>query len=185
MSSGRPSQALVVRREWAVPIMEGKKCWELRGTNLRKRGVFAVAASRTGLLAGEVTFVDSFPVGRRHRGRWIPYSDSAEDQDRFFLQPHNVTKHQVFDVSVVTYKVVYAWVLCTPREYDPPVRCAPVPGPLRVNLLNNAQWPERLRQSSSLKRGLEDAAASSSRGKRTCCESECEEQQKQLVLRKL
>ena len=106
-----PQQALVVKHEWVERIFRNGKSWELRGSNLRKRGRFAIAVSRESCLAGEVTFVDSFPVGRLSEGTWLPYTNAEIDRRRFLLNPENVQKHQVDDLGSVTYKVVYAWVM--------------------------------------------------------------------------
>ena len=60
----KPRQALVVKRRWATQILEAQETWEIRGTQLHKRGRYALAVSGRSLLAGELTFVDSLALRR-------------------------------------------------------------------------------------------------------------------------
>ena len=128
-----PTQALVVKRTWVTRILKANKTWELRGTRLKKRGRFALAVSKISLLAGEVTFVDSFPVGIRRDGKWQPFSNSTEDQERFLLRPENLQKHQV-DPNSISYHIVYAWVMTAPQTYNPERPYTAQPGPLWQSL---------------------------------------------------
>ena len=138
-------QALVVKREWVDRIFWNGKMWELRGSNLRKRGRFAIAVSKTSHLAGEVTFVDSFPVGRLSEGTWLPYTNAEIDRQRFLLNPENMQKHQVDDLGSVTYKVVYASAMQSPKAYLPEICYTPVKGPMWPKL--SEAVTEKLKES--------------------------------------
>ena len=72
--SESPRQALVIKQKWAARIFDSNKTWELRGSMCHKRGKIAIAVSKISYLAGEVTLVDSFPVGRKRHGQWVPAS---------------------------------------------------------------------------------------------------------------
>lgn len=124
-----PEQALVVKRRWATKILAAQKTWEIRGSPLRKRGRFALAVSGESLLAGEVTFTDSFAVGIWQEGGWRPISNREEDLKNFLLRPENLEKHQT-EPSSIPYQIAYAWVMEDSQAYNPERTYCPSPGPL-------------------------------------------------------
>lgn len=98
-----PTEALLIRPQWAHKILDGSKQWELRGYQTHKRGVVALAASGTGTLVGQVRITDCF-----------------------LLEPHRFAAtfphHQVDPDTLkgLNYQTVYAWELRDPMPYDPP-----------------------------------------------------------------
>ena len=45
-------KALLIKEPWIKLILEGKKTWEIRGTNTKTRGKFALIRSGSGLIVG-------------------------------------------------------------------------------------------------------------------------------------
>ena len=98
-----PTEALVLRPQWARKILEGTKQWELRGYQTHKFRVVALAASGTGTLVGEAHIEECFILEPHRFAATFPY--------------HQVDPQTLADLN---YKVVYAWVLRDPVTYDPP-----------------------------------------------------------------
>ena len=58
-----------------------------------------------------------------------PCTSSKLDHSRFLLNPDNMHKHQVYDLSMLqSYTNVYAWVLSNIMPYAQPVKYSPKPG---------------------------------------------------------
>ena len=142
--SVRPTQALVVMEPWVKKIFGQNKMWELRSNNTKKRGVFGIAISKTSIIQGQVSIVDSIPVGKRgNGGEWEPFSNSKQDVQNFLFNPENIPKHQAAASDIPkTYKYVYAWILTNVIEYNPPLQYSPTPGPLWAPLEGKIIWPE-------------------------------------------
>ena len=94
---------LVIREPWISHILDGRKTWEIRGSNTRVRGKIGLIRSGSGLIVGSAYLVDS--IG--------PLSDTE------FLR--NRDKHLVGSPSMVKYKKVYAWVLANAERFSKPI----------------------------------------------------------------
>ena len=116
-------RGLVIKREWCEQIFAHGKRWEIRGERCNRRGPFAIAESGTSTLVGEATLADCFQVGRyiKETRRLVPYSQEENDLRLFLGRPEHFEKHRITDLSIVTYPVVYAWVLDEPRRYEVPI----------------------------------------------------------------
>lgn len=96
--------ALIIKSPWIDRIFEGKKTWEIRGSNTKNRGKIALIKSGSGMVYGEVDLIDSKELNLTE------YQESR----RF----HGVESE---DASVLPYKRTYAWVLDNPKIYKQPV----------------------------------------------------------------
>ena len=88
-------------------ILEGKKTWEIRGSNTKIRGEIALIKSGTGTIVGKCELVDVIGL---------------IDID---VLKHNIDKHCVpldqFDQVFGGYKKRYAWVLEKVVAYHNPI----------------------------------------------------------------
>merc|ERR1712146_119406 len=82
-------------------ILSGKKTWEIRGTTTKVRQVVRLAQSGSGMLVGEARAMDCLRL------------------DPASLHLH-AEKHCIKDLSIVTYRKVFAWVLQDATRYDQP-----------------------------------------------------------------
>ena len=116
-----PDVALVIKPVWTNEIFEHNKTWEIRGERTRKRGRVAIAASGTGTLVGEATFVNCLEVGRYEQAtkKLRPF-DQTTKHHKVFLGNH-FSKHRIKDLSTVKYPKVFAWVLAEAVRYENPV----------------------------------------------------------------
>lgn len=102
---------LIIKKHWLDLILSGKKTWEIRGSNTKKRGEIALIESGSGQVVGVCSLVDSHPV-------------TLDDMER------NIDKHQIEpDLVTIThhlqYKYPHAWVLddvweIVPKKYNHP-----------------------------------------------------------------
>lgn len=95
-------KGLIIKEPYIDQILEGKKKWEIRGSNTNIRGRIALIKSGTKKIFGEVTLVDSFEI-------------SLEQYSQYYLNMYGVIKNQL------PYKRTYAWVLEEPLLYDKPL----------------------------------------------------------------
>lgn len=95
-------KGLIVKKPWIDLILDGKKDWEIRGSNTLIRGKIQLIQSGSGLVIGEAELVDSLVLNR-------------EEYNKAF------NHHQIMDTSVFPYKKVYAWVLRNPIRYSEPI----------------------------------------------------------------
>ena len=102
MDGNLPNTALCIKSPFAQLVVEGRKTWELRSFRTHKRERIAIAMSQTQSLVGEVDIVDC-----------IPLDDTLIQQ--------NVAKHQVHDPrGLLGGGQLFAWVLESPSQYNPP-----------------------------------------------------------------
>ena len=113
---------MVTQAEWCEQIFEHGKRWEIRGERCNIRGRFAIAKSGTCTLVGEATLVDCFVVGKyiEETKSLVPYSQEESDSRLFLGRPEHFDKHRIPDLSMITYPVIYAWVLAEPTRYALP-----------------------------------------------------------------
>jgi hypothetical protein len=97
-------KALIIKSPWIYMILEGKKTWEIRGSNTKTRGTIALIMSGSGMVYGEIDLIDS---------KELSLPDYQKNR-RF----HGVDSEAA---SVLPYKRTYAWVLDKPRFYEKPV----------------------------------------------------------------
>jgi hypothetical protein len=98
-------KALIIKSPWIDMIFEGKKTWEIRGSNTKARGTIELIKSGSSMVYGEIKLVDSKELS-------LP---QYQEGKRF----HGVNSEAA---SVLPYKRTYAWVLEKPRIYEEPVR---------------------------------------------------------------
>ena len=69
------------------------------------------------MLVGEATLVDCFVVGKyiEETKSLVPYSEKESDVQLFL--GYHFDKHRIKDLSIITYPVIYAWVLDKPKRY--------------------------------------------------------------------
>ena len=93
-------KGLLIKSPWIDLILEGKKTWEIRGTNTKIRGPVALIKSGSGKVFGEVTIIDSKELN---------------------LEDYQTSEcfHCVKSTGAIQlpYKKTYAWVLDKPKVY--------------------------------------------------------------------
>ena len=99
-------KGLIIKEHWVDLILEGKKTWEIRGSNTKIRGKISLIKSGTGQIFGECELVDSFEcdildmyVGNHEEKHCIPFGQGIK----------------------ISYKKTYAWVMKNPVRYDKPI----------------------------------------------------------------
>jgi hypothetical protein len=120
------NRALLIKKHWVDQIFDDGKVWEIRGERCMKRGRFCIAQSQSGLIMGEATMVDCLKVGKLRDGKLGPYSKS--NKKHFIAKECNMPKHQIADMSMVTYPKVFAWVLRDAIRYNSPLPYQPQQG---------------------------------------------------------
>jgi hypothetical protein len=99
--------ALVIKGKWLNLILSGRKTWEIRGTPTKVRRLVQLAQSGSGLLVGEARVTECLRL------------------DLHDMSNHT-EKHCIHDLSIVTYRSIYAWVLedakrhAVPKPYKHP-----------------------------------------------------------------
>ncbi|NLK45618.1 MAG: ASCH domain-containing protein [Treponema sp.] len=96
---------LIIKEEFGKQILTGKKTWELRGGNTKKRGRIAIAFSGTKKKYGTVELIDSIPLTKE-------------------LYESNVKKHRSYGTwneLKNIYKNPYAWVMKKPEVFEEPI----------------------------------------------------------------
>jgi hypothetical protein len=97
-------KGLIIKSPWIELILEGKKTWEIRGSNTKTRGRIALIMSGSGKVLGEINIIDS---------KELTLKDYREGRE--FHCVESETCHQL------PYKKTYAWVLDAPEIYQNPV----------------------------------------------------------------
>lgn len=96
-------KGLIIKSPWADYILEGKKSWEIRGSNTKIRGEIAIIKSGTGLIYGTAELVDVIKLSK----------DMFESE---------IEKHQIRNMKYEElYKKPYAWVFQKPVYFTTPV----------------------------------------------------------------
>ena len=93
--------ALIIRKPWIDYILDGKKTWEIRGCNTKKRGKIELIQSKFGFIIGCCELVDCIKLNIEQ------YLNSKE-------------KHCIENIDKLPYKSTYAWVLTNPYRYSVP-----------------------------------------------------------------
>ena len=95
-------KALIIRKPWIDFILDGKKAWEIRGSNTNIRGKIERIQSQSGLVIGKCELVDSIQLDLK------TYQSSSD-------------KHCIKEeLEKLPYKKTYAWVIRNPIRYEKP-----------------------------------------------------------------
>jgi hypothetical protein len=96
-------KGLFIKEPWISLILEGKKTWEIRGSNTKIRGRIALIASGTGEVKGFVDIVDS-----------ISLNGQEFDQN---THKHNICLDR-YNSSKMPYKKTHAWIFSNPLKLE-------------------------------------------------------------------
>lgn len=97
-------KGLIIKSPWIELILEGKKIWEIRGSNTRIRGPVALIKSGSGKVIGEANIIDSKEL-------------TLEDYQT--NRKHHCVKSE--DSTQLPYKRTYAWVFDKTKIYKEPI----------------------------------------------------------------
>ncbi|MCT2535367.1 ASCH domain-containing protein [Aquibacillus koreensis] len=97
-------KGLVIRSPWIELILEGKKSWEIRGSNTKIRGPVVLIKSGSGKVFGEVNIVDS---------KALSLEDYQTNKKYHCIESE--------DAVQLPYKKTYAWVIDDPKIYKEPI----------------------------------------------------------------
>lgn len=95
---------LILKEQYGSLILSGKKTWELRNNDTKKRGRIAIAYSKTGCKYGEVDLIDTIKLTKE-------------------LFENNRIKHHsqsTWEQLIEKYKNPYAWIMKNPELYKNP-----------------------------------------------------------------
>lgn len=94
-------RGLIIKSPYIELILEGKKMWEIRGSNTNIRGKIALIKSGSKKIYGEVELVDCIKID---------------------LTEYNNYHQELYgtEVKELPYKNTYAWVVKNPCIYDEP-----------------------------------------------------------------
>ena len=95
-------KGLIIKSPWIELILQGRKTWEIRGSNTSIRGRIALIKSGSGLVYGTVDLIDSKPLSLDEYQQATAY-------------------HHIQDCSVAPYNRIHAWVLANPGKWAEPV----------------------------------------------------------------
>lgn len=99
-------KGLIIMEPWIDLILEGKKIWEIRGSNTKIRGRVALIKSGTGLIYGTVEIIDSIK---------LTTDIIKETTEKHMLEGKNLDK------ICGLYKKPHAWVMQNPVLFDKPI----------------------------------------------------------------
>ena len=103
-------KGLYIKKPWTDLILEGKKTWELRGSQTHIREKIFIIESKTSLIVGECEVVDCLSLSKE-------------------MYESNFKKHQVNKLfSEISYKNLHAWVLGNVVKYKDPIPHKHKPG---------------------------------------------------------
>lgn len=94
-------KALIVKRPWVDYILDGKKTWEVRGSNTTMRGEIELIQSSSGLVVGKCEIIGC---------KELSLSDYQNNKD----------KHCIPYTSTLPYKRTYAWIITKAERYSQP-----------------------------------------------------------------
>jgi ASCH domain len=104
MNGGGEMKGLIIKSPWIDYIFQGKKTWEIRGSNTKIRGTIALIKSGSGKVYGTVELVDCKKLSL----------EEYQEGERY----HCIPKKECLNPR---YKSIYAWVLQNPVLYDEPI----------------------------------------------------------------
>lgn len=89
-------KGFIIKQPWADLIFEGKKTWEIRGSNCKIRGIVGIVCE--GKYIGTVEIIDAKELSKSEYKKSIIY-------------------HQIRDVSKMPYPKTFAWILTNPKRF--------------------------------------------------------------------
>ena len=96
-------KALVIKQPWIDYIIDGKKTWEIRGSNTKIRGKIFLIQSGSGLIVGSCELIDSIPLN-------------------IDLYQKGIQHHCISNINNLPYKNTYAWVITNPKRFKEPIK---------------------------------------------------------------
>ena len=97
-------RALIIKKRWLDMILDGKKTWEIRGSDTKIRGRIGLIESGSGLIVGECELIDSKRFTKEMK-------TSGFENHRLDL----------YDLSMIDYKNPWAWIMEKHLRYKNPV----------------------------------------------------------------
>lgn len=94
-------RALIIKQPWIDYILDGKKTWEIRGSNTNVRGEIELIQSGSGLVVGKCKVTDCKKL-------------TIDDYKQ------NKKYHQIDNVDALPYKNTFAWILEKAERYNNP-----------------------------------------------------------------
>ena len=91
-------KGLIIKAPYIDLILEGKKRWEIRGSNTNIRGRIFLIKSGTKRIYGEIDLVDSFEI-------------NLEEYNKYYMELYGCT------CDSLPYERTYAWVVKNPVLY--------------------------------------------------------------------
>jgi hypothetical protein len=99
-------KGLLIKEPWIDKILNGKKCWEIRGSNTKIRGTIALIRSGSGTIVGTAELIDVIgPLSRNKLKR----------SESFHAIPPSHFK------SGLPYPKTFAWSLANIRKFKSPI----------------------------------------------------------------
>jgi hypothetical protein len=95
-------KALIIKSPWIDLILQGKKKWEIRGSNTKTRGRIALIKSGTGTILGTVDLVDSKKI----------------TMSEYLQNKHN---HCIEETIEIPYINIHAWIFQNPVIFENPI----------------------------------------------------------------
>jgi hypothetical protein len=96
-------KGLIIRSPWIDDILDGRKTWEIRGSNLTIRGPIELIRSKSGLVVGSCEIVGCIEL-------------------TLMSYQANQSCHLATDLDCLPYRKTYAWVIQNPVRYRHPRR---------------------------------------------------------------
>lgn len=94
---------LIIKQHWLELVLEGAKCWEIRGSRTQKRGAICLIQSGSSMIYGRTNIADCIPLTRE-------------------IYERNRDKHRIeADYDSLPYKQPYAWVFEDTEKYSEPI----------------------------------------------------------------
>lgn len=111
-------KALIIKKPWIDYILDGKKIWEIRGSNTRIRGEIELIQDGSGLVVGKCALVDCIEL-------------SLNDYQ------NNKNNHCIASTEKMPYKRTFAWIIKNAQRYPTPRKYKhPTGAVIWVNLEN-------------------------------------------------
>ena len=105
-------RALLIRHPWIDLILDGKKCWEIRGSATTVRGTIGLVPSGSGTIVGVCDLVNC--IGP------LTAEQFRKNASKAGIRPS--------EAKLGWYRQTYAWVMAKPRRLSRPVPYRHPPG---------------------------------------------------------